>query len=1273
MARLESIAVGGYFPTPDRVVGLITELLRVPKGDYGRSVRVNVVDPCAGDGAAAFGVAQAIGAKGGDASVYAVELEHTRHAALQERARKAGWRDGDNALHGDAFLVDVRKAENGAHLLYLNPPYDLDPVHARLEERFLSRFTSLLDKDGGLLVFVVPHYALAASAATLALEYDVVSEADGIGCYRFPDPEWSAFKQVVLFARKVPARLEPDPAIVAQVERWASSVADCPVLGDTTAPETIDVLGESWASHMTWKLEQFDVAGVLARVRPWTSRARPGTPGALVPHVLSELPVRDLSFRSYPLATPPRPAHIAAGIASGLFNGRRVSAPGKPDLLVKGVFDKEYKTIEEKKNKDGETTGVVQIQQPKLVTTVLDLSTSTYSTLDAVGLTTLLDDYGSALMGVMREQCPVLYDPQRDADAVSLAPVARNLYAAQAHAARALVALLTRGDRCAILLGEIGSGKTGTALTAAKTATPGARVLVLCPPHLLTSWKNEAKTVVPEAPVCVLESVQDVDDFAAAPVPAGSIAIAVLSRETAKLGHGVAGVGSGACPGCGAPLPPVPVGDLARKRLRCSARARTPANWAARAAEQLALRLAPSAPKNDRVVSLHGSRRHLGRVLRAWTARAEAGAAPTWPGFDQRWTSRIVKKLVAHVLAGATHDDPALGALGHLATTLTPAELRKLLSRLAGGEAWGVQADVRRALALFLPPNDPEQVSAWAGQSMYSPSLETVLARLQDPEEGGFPTRLGRLSPKGVDGHAPGSSGAATQVLVALCAAGKWSAEPECGTPLFQAIPEPRRVPLATYIARRHPRAFGLLILDEGHEYATDGSAQERAAHRLTGLGLPTILATGSIMNGYAASLFTNMWALSADFRHEFARDEGSRFVDRYGYRKRILSEKDKQTGKIVAFGSMTDRVERTERAAGDAPGVLPLFLFRHLLSISVTLHKTDLALDLPPCRQIRHDIEPGEELGQEYRQLLAALKRQIKADQFKEDRSGKLFGQLSELPSYLDRAFRDYEVRYPESVDGGAVIARADAITGMSAKEEWLLETLRAELAEGRNCMVFCWHIDVLPRLQRLIQSELGEEAPILLADKVATGKRQDWIDAKIVKPRRRVMLANPVCIQTGLNNLVWFATEIWIENPACNPTIFRQAVGRIDRIGQRAGETRVHLPVYAGTLQASMLDLLLRKVAVATSADGLDPESALAAAGAGEQDGFLAGLSLGKALWEMMSAEPTSTAKPRPRKRAPARRAPAVVAPKGIDLGAIWVTRAADAAEMAHTHPRK
>jgi hypothetical protein len=1213
MARLESIAVGGYYPTPPNVVALIAAMLRTEE-----RMRYNLVDPCAGEGAAIFGLAERFE----HAYVHTCEMERTRHAALKVRAEARDYWDLQLALHGDAFRVDFGTDGYRANLLYLNPPYDLDPVHARLEERFLARFTRVLDRNGGLLVFVVPHYALKASADTLAREYEVTGgPGSGLGCYRFPDPDFDVYKQVVLFARRVPERLAPDESVRTTVIEWADSVKDMLVLGAEPAPR-ITVHGESWGGRIDpWEMTEFDSVGLLARAQAWMGRSRPGAPLTAVPHILSELPVQDLSFRSYKLATPPRPAHIAAGIASGLFNGRRVSGDG-PDLLVKGVFDREYKTVEEKKNKDGDVTSVVQVQQPKLVTTVLDLETREYRTLNADGLKELLANYGESLMGVMREQCPVLYDPLRHAAEVPLAPVARELFTAQAHAARALVKLLTGPERAAILLGEIGSGKTGTALTAAKTVLTGATgaVLVLCPPHLLQSWRNEAATVVPEAHVTVLETVADVDAFVARPVD-GNLAIAVLSRETAKLGHGWISV-TGMCPRCGSALP---TGDLAKKRARCTAKPRTPADGVAQIMLDLALVVGPCAPKNDRVAALLDNSRFMAACRAQWMA---APVPREWGGLTVDLRARAVAELIPRI-TGPEVSDGMARALGQLLAGQPAALITVAIRALAPAARDHYQiADVQRGLAVLL--SSPHAVAALVDDGTLVPaswgrSPAEMWGEAGDSEyESGYPTRVGRIQRASdgtlvVDEHTTDSLGGALAVLTGL--AGKWTvpAAP-CGEALFQAVPEPRRVPLASYIAKRHPKAFGLLILDEGHEYATDGSAQERAAHRLTALGLPTILATGSIMNGYASSLFTNMWAMSADFRRDFGRDESQRFIDRFGYRKRILSEKDKATGVVVAFGSHTDRVERTERAAGDAPGVLPLFLFRHLLGISVTLHKADLALDLPPCRQIRHNIDPCPEMLAHYNSMLAALKAAIKRDQFVEERSGKLFGQLSEIPSYLDRAWRDFEVRYPESL-GSELVAAAPALDGVQEKELWMLETLADELASGRNVMVFIWHVDVLPRLQGLILEHLGEDAPILLAEKVPTGKRQAWIDAKIVRPNRRIMLANPVCIQTGLNNLVHFSSQIWIENPACNPTIFRQAIGRVDRIGQKASETRIHLPVYVGTLQEALYGLLLRKVAVAVSADGLDPESALQAAGAGEDDGYLSGLSIGKQLWEMMT----------------------------------------------------
>jgi hypothetical protein len=1227
MARPESIAVGGFFPTPSHLIPLIARHLSV--GDGGR---IYYADPCAGDGAAIYGLHEAMGSS---AEVFSCEMEAERHTGLLARANLDGYNAAQRTLHGDAFRIEMSAAIG---CLLLNPPYDLDSVHGRLEQRFLERFTTALC-DGGVVVFIVPHYALAASAKTLATTFDNVE------CFRFPKEDFAAFKQVVVFASKTKPRLSPDALILARVNGWAKTVARCPILG--SKEDTHELHGTH--STLTWQLREFDLKGLISKARPWRESRSKGVAGVLtvVPHILPEIPVEDLLFRTYRVATAPRPAHIAAGIASGLFNGREVSSatPGMPNLLVKGVFTREYVTIQENVNSKGEITGVTQVQQPKLETTVLDLSTKRYSLLkpagsattsgiDGMGIEGLLEHYGPSLMNVMAEQCPVTYDPKRDATGLRLAPVGRPLFRAHEHAAKALLMLLggqdltpsERKGKAAILLGEIGSGKTATVLALGQTIAKC--ILVLCPPHLLDSWKNETRVVLPGADVRILSDLNDVDALARdLELPSDRTVIAVLSREDGKLGHGMAAVEYlGCCPKCGAPLPE---GDLAKKRAHCDAKPLTLADDLARAAFTLALHVAPQAPEDGNVRALLAGR-HLGRYLVSLEGQKKRAK---WSGFDPHWVlttiATVVQRLTSRFDKGHAE---LLGAL--LMADYDPEQIATLARKFSGSTSYEQQG-LARALTCLLPfggelQNEvqKETYASNGGFSHYKFASDAETLR-----EKGLSTTIGTIALGGgqlrLNDAAHGSAKLALGILTQLAVLGSFPrAKEECGEALYQATPRPRRYPLAKYIARRHPNLFDLLLIDEAHENQNADSAQSNSAHRLTGLGIPFVLMTGSLMNGYAESLFTNIWAVSPDFRDEFRHDEKQRFNERYGYSKRILTDKDRETKKIVSFGTQSDRVERGAKTAGKAPGLLPLFLFRHLLAYAVTLHKADLALDLPKCAHFRHEIEPNATQTKNYKSLLRALKARISQDRYStEGLAGKLFGALAELPSYLDRATGDtgnqddgsYGIYYPKN-DGGKLVAKAEPMSAKTIlpKEQWMLDTVRAEIAEGRNVMVFCWHVNLLPRLARLLKEALGIEFPVLHADKVPPHKREAWINKNVRDVGARGMIANPVGIQTGLNNLVYFATEIWMEDPASNPTIFRQATGRVDRVGQKL-ETRIHTPVYAGTLQVQLHDLLLRKVAVSTATDGLDNESMLLAAGAAE-DAMLTGLSIGRQLWDMM-----------------------------------------------------
>ena len=173
-----------------------------------------------------------------------------------------------------------------------------------------------------------------------------------------------------------------DAALADQLRAWAKDPSTLPVLGPH--PVARFRLLPGWGTRFTaWEPCPVDLDALLATFAPWHETTRGGArvpiPGVLPTHT------GDLLARTYPVAMPPRPAHVAAGIAGGVFNGARLvpddPATGLPPILVKGTFDREWKQTEEKRNKDGDVVGHVEQQRPKLVVTALDLRAGSYHTL----------------------------------------------------------------------------------------------------------------------------------------------------------------------------------------------------------------------------------------------------------------------------------------------------------------------------------------------------------------------------------------------------------------------------------------------------------------------------------------------------------------------------------------------------------------------------------------------------------------------------------------------------------------------------------------------------------------------------------------------------------------------------------------------------------------------------------------------------------------------------------------------------------------------------
>jgi hypothetical protein len=379
----------------------------------------------------------------------------------------------------------------------------------------------------------------------------------------------------------------------------------------------------------------------------------------------------------------------------------------------------------------------------------------------------------------------------------------------------------------------------------------------------------------------------------------------------------------------------------------------------------------------------------------------------------------------------------------------------------------------------------------------------------------------------------------------------------ECGGPLWQADRSgPRRFPLADYIGRHMPGFFDLLVVDEQHEYKARGSAQGLAAGTLAEASRRTLTLTGTLMGGYASTLFYLLWRFSPPVREEFAYREEQRWVARYGIVERITrkggDDDSYEDGRVSRRrGYRTRTVEK--------PGVSPAVLF-HLIGNTAFLRLADVAAGLPEYREeVRLVGMEGGDGAQEasqsahYHRLAGKLHAAVV--QALAQGSKRLLGAyLQSLLAYPDACTKGETVLDPRTDE---VIAAVPPLPDdrLYPKEQALLELVRRERLEGRRVLVYITHTasrDISPRLESVLGGA-GYRVATLKSDTVSADRREEWL-VRRVKQGLDVLLVHPRLVQTGLD-LVDFPTIVWYGAPrhaAQDPQLSWEELGRTF-LGQR------------------------------------------------------------------------------------------------------------------------
>lgn len=401
------------------------------------------------------------------------------------------------------------------------------------------------------------------------------------------------------------------------------------------------------------------------------------------------------------------------------------------------------------------------------------------------------------------------------------------------------------------------------------------------------------------------------------------------------------------------------------------------------------------------------------------------------------------------------------------------------------------------------------------------------------------------------------------------------------------------------FIKRYLPKNFfGLLVVDEGHEYKNYGTAQGQAMGVLARCCNKILCLTGTLMGGYAEDLFFLLWRLwpqmmiEDGFSYNKANTLGSAsmaFMRKHGVLKDIV----RHLGTEYSNGAFSSsKAERNSVRTAKAPGFSPLGIMRYVLPITVFLKLRDLGEGvLPGYKEVFRPVEMTEDQQAVYKNMESVLRQHLKVAL--RNRDNTLTGVvMSALLSWPDCCYKPQDVYWRRQ---NKILFHTEPQFDeeeISPKEADMLEVVKDSLAKGRKCLVYTVYTDTRDTTGRLkeIFKRHGIKAAVMKAT-VKADQREDWVEDQLASGVQ-VVICNPELVKTGLD-LLAFPTIYFLQT-GYNVYTLMQAARRSWRIGQKE-DVEVYFAGYSDTAQQICLELMGQKVAVTQSTSGDMPDSGL------------------------------------------------------------------------------
>ena len=422
----------------------------------------------------------------------------------------------------------------------------------------------------------------------------------------------------------------------------------------------------------------------------------------------------------------------------------------------------------------------------------------------------------------------------------------------------------------------------------------------------------------------------------------------------------------------------------------------------------------------------------------------------------------------------------------------------------------------------------------------------------------------------------------------------------ECGGALWTADNQERRsYALSEYIRKRMPDFFDLLICDEAHEYKGRNTAQGISAGNLAMTCKQSLMLTGTLMGGYASTIFYLLYRFSPEIREQYGYKDLSRWITDYGFREK-RKRNPKEDEDPEAQDGRASKSRKSSPKVKEMPGIVPSALM-HIIGNTIFLKLSDVAAGLPAYDErvitvpLDNTIDPDFGISQRdgYEKVMEQMR--VAISKVLQEKSNRMLGQyLQSLTAYPDACVNGETVYDPQ--DGEPIVSvpplREDRLY---PKEQAMLDTVQQEVQAGRRTIVYVENTatrDITPRIQETLERS-GIRTAILRSGNPSTERREEWVNRQVANGIQ-VLICNPKLVQTGLD-LIAFPTIIWYQQDYSTYTM-RQASRRSWRIGQHQ-PVQVIFMVYENTIQSDALRLIAGKMQSSLAIEGELPEEGLAA----------------------------------------------------------------------------